>query len=135
MNSTTFNRRAVLAYEVRRAMDRAGSAPGALLIPTFAVERAQELIADLTQLMEEQEGVAPARAYLGRQLKDRPSVRGESALIDLTLAEGAIILSGALVRTGAIEALLGLVTRGAQERPRLTADLSWQLPQSFPKPN
>lgn len=43
----------------------------------------------LTQLMEEQEGVAPARAYLGRQLKDRPSVRGESALIDLTLAEGA----------------------------------------------
>ena len=39
--------------------------------------------------MEEQEGVAPARAYLGRQLKDRPSVRGESALIDLTLAEGA----------------------------------------------
>ncbi|MEH6665268.1 MAG: SLC13 family permease [Brevundimonas sp.] len=31
------------------------------------------------------------------------------------------ILSGALVRTGAIEALLGLVTRGAQERPRLTA--------------
>ena len=47
------NRRAVLAAEVRRAMDRAGSAPGALLIPTFAVERAQELIADLTQLMEE----------------------------------------------------------------------------------
>lgn len=43
----------------------------------------------LTHLMEEQEGVAPARAYLGRQLKDRPSVRGESALIDLTLAEGA----------------------------------------------
>ena len=43
----------------------------------------------LTRLMEEQEGAAPARAYLGRQLKDRPSVRGESALIDLTLAEGA----------------------------------------------
>ncbi len=43
----------------------------------------------LTRLMEEQEGTAPARAYLGRQLKDRPSVRGESALIDLTLAEGA----------------------------------------------
>lgn len=46
------NRRATLAAEVRRAMDRAGNAPGALLIPTFAVERAQELIADLTQLME-----------------------------------------------------------------------------------
>jgi len=43
----------------------------------------------LTRLMEEQEGTAPARAYLGRQLKDRPSVRGEAALIDLTLAEGA----------------------------------------------
>jgi len=43
----------------------------------------------LTRLMEEQEGTAPARAYLGRQLKDRPSVRGESALIDLTLAAGA----------------------------------------------
>ena len=38
----------------------------------------------LARLMEEQEGVGPARAYLGRQLKDRPSVRGESALIDLT---------------------------------------------------
>ncbi|AAM37148.1 tetratricopeptide repeat protein [Xanthomonas phaseoli pv. phaseoli] len=43
----------------------------------------------LTQLMEAQDGVAPALAYLGRQLKDRPSVRGESALIDLTLAEGS----------------------------------------------
>lgn len=42
----------------------------------------------LTKLMEQQEGVAPARAYLGRQLMDRPSVRGESALIDLTLAAG-----------------------------------------------
>ncbi len=43
----------------------------------------------LTQLMESQEGVEQARAYLGRQLKDRPSVRGESALIDLTLADGS----------------------------------------------
>ncbi|HYG05976.1 MAG TPA: lipopolysaccharide assembly protein LapB [Stenotrophomonas sp.] len=43
----------------------------------------------LTQLMEAQDGPGPARAYLGRQLKDRPSVRGESALIDLTLAEGS----------------------------------------------
>ena len=33
--------------------------------------------------------VEAARAYLARQLKDRPSVRGEAALIDLTLAEGA----------------------------------------------
>lgn len=43
----------------------------------------------LTRLVEAQEGVAAARAYLARQLKDRPSVRGEAALIDLTLAEGA----------------------------------------------
>lgn len=43
----------------------------------------------LTRLVEEEEGVAAARAYLARQLKDRPSVRGEAALIDLTLAEQA----------------------------------------------
>ncbi len=43
----------------------------------------------LTKLVEGQDGVAAARAYLARQLKDRPSVRGEAALIDLTLAEGA----------------------------------------------
>ena len=43
----------------------------------------------LTRLVEKQDGVAAARAYLARQLKDRPSVRGEAALIDLTLAEGA----------------------------------------------
>jgi len=43
----------------------------------------------LTRLVERQEGVAAARSYLARQLKDRPSVRGEAALIDLTLAEGA----------------------------------------------
>ncbi|MFT4199067.1 MAG: lipopolysaccharide assembly protein LapB [Pseudoxanthomonas sp.] len=42
----------------------------------------------LTQLVEQQDGVPAARAYLARQLKDRPSVRGEAALIDLTLAEG-----------------------------------------------
>lgn len=43
----------------------------------------------LTRLVEAQDGVAAARSYLARQLKDRPSVRGEAALIDLTLAEGA----------------------------------------------
>ncbi len=42
----------------------------------------------LTKLVEADEGVAQARAYLARQLKDRPSVRGEAALIDLTLADG-----------------------------------------------
>jgi lipopolysaccharide biosynthesis regulator YciM len=43
----------------------------------------------LTRMLEAEEGVGAARRYLGQQLKDRPSVRGEAALIDLTLAEGA----------------------------------------------
>src|SRR5690606_11152441 len=43
----------------------------------------------LTRLVEAEQGVGPARAYLAQQLKDRPSVRGEAALIDLTLAESA----------------------------------------------
>ena len=43
----------------------------------------------LTKMVEADEGVSAARAYLAQQLKDRPSVRGEAALIDLTLAEGA----------------------------------------------
>ena len=41
----------------------------------------------LTRLIEEQDGTSEARSYLAQQLKDRPSVRGEAALIDLTLAE------------------------------------------------
>jgi len=41
----------------------------------------------LARLLEEQDGVPAARTYLAQQLKDRPSVRGEAALIDLTLAE------------------------------------------------
>lgn len=43
----------------------------------------------LTRMVETDDGVPAARAYLARQLKDRPSVRGEAALIDLSLAEGA----------------------------------------------
>jgi lipopolysaccharide biosynthesis regulator YciM len=43
----------------------------------------------LTRMVEAEEGVPAARAYLAQQLKDRPSVRGEAALIDLTVAEGA----------------------------------------------
>ena len=41
----------------------------------------------LTRMVEAEEGVGAARRFLGQQLKDRPSVRGEAALIDLTLAE------------------------------------------------
>ncbi|MDQ2702200.1 MAG: lipopolysaccharide assembly protein LapB [Pseudomonadota bacterium] len=43
----------------------------------------------LARLVEASEGVGAARAYLAQQLKDRPSVRGEAALIDLTLVERA----------------------------------------------
>ena len=43
----------------------------------------------LAKMIEAEEGVSAARQYLSQQLKDRPSVRGEAALIDLTLAEHA----------------------------------------------
>ncbi|TXI46407.1 MAG: lipopolysaccharide assembly protein LapB [Lysobacter sp.] len=41
----------------------------------------------LTRLVEASEGVHAARDYLARQLKERPSVRGEAALIDLSIAD------------------------------------------------
>jgi lipopolysaccharide biosynthesis regulator YciM len=43
----------------------------------------------LTRMVEAEEGAGAARSYLAQQLKDRPSVRGEAALIDLTLLESA----------------------------------------------
>ncbi len=43
----------------------------------------------LARMVEAEEGVGAARRYLAQQLKDRPSVRGEAALIDLTLADDA----------------------------------------------
>jgi len=49
IDATAENRRAVLRDEVRAAINPRG----ALLIPSFAVERAQELISDLAQLMRE----------------------------------------------------------------------------------
>lgn len=49
---TESGRRAALASEVRDAIAAAGPGGGALLIPSFAVERAQEVISDLMQLME-----------------------------------------------------------------------------------
>lgn len=41
----------------------------------------------LTRLVETGEGIHAARDYLALQLKERPSVRGEAALIDLSLAD------------------------------------------------
>jgi lipopolysaccharide biosynthesis regulator YciM len=69
---------------------RVGDVPGAR---SFLAEMSEHYrgvapVLALTRLVEADEGVAAARAYLARQLKDRPSVRGEAALIDLTLAEG-----------------------------------------------
>ncbi len=49
IDATAANRRAALRDEVRAAINP----KGALLIPSFAVERAQELISDLVQLMRE----------------------------------------------------------------------------------
>jgi lipopolysaccharide biosynthesis regulator YciM len=43
----------------------------------------------LTRMVETEEGVSAARRFLAEQLKDRPSVRGEAALIDLSLADRA----------------------------------------------
>ena len=43
----------------------------------------------LARIIEAGEGVAAARAWLAQQLKDRPSVRGEAALIELSQAQGA----------------------------------------------
>ena len=69
--------------------ERVGDAPGAR---TFLSEMSEHYrgispVLALTRLVEAEEGLPAARAYLAQQLKDRPSVRGEAALIDLTLAE------------------------------------------------
>ena len=43
----------------------------------------------LARMLEAEEGVGASRRYLAQQLKDRPSVRGEAALIELSLADNA----------------------------------------------
>lgn len=73
------------------AYDRVDDGPGARAFLTEMSEhyRGVAPVLALTQLVEAEEGVPAARAYLAQQLKDRPSVRGEAALIDLTLADGS----------------------------------------------
>lgn len=73
------------------AYDRVGDATGARAFLAEMCEHYRGIapVLALTRMVESTDGVAAARAYLARQLKDRPSVRGEAALIDLTLAEGA----------------------------------------------
>jgi lipopolysaccharide biosynthesis regulator YciM len=73
------------------AYERVGDAPGARAFLSEMSEHYRGIapVLALTRLVEAEDGVAEARAYLAGQLKDRPSVRGEAALIDLTLAAGA----------------------------------------------
>ena len=71
------------------AYDRVGDLSGAR---NFLAEMSEHYrgispVLALTRLVEGQEGVHAARLYLAQQLKDRPSVRGEAALIDLSLAD------------------------------------------------
>jgi lipopolysaccharide biosynthesis regulator YciM len=71
--------------------DRVGDTPGARAFLSEMSEHYRGIspVLAMTRLVESEDGVGRARAYLAQQLKDRPSVRGEAALIDLTLAEGA----------------------------------------------
>jgi lipopolysaccharide biosynthesis regulator YciM len=71
--------------------DRVGDTPGARAFLSEMSEHYRGIspVLAMTRLVESEEGAGHARAYLAQQLKDRPSVRGEAALIDLTLAEGA----------------------------------------------
>jgi lipopolysaccharide assembly protein B len=73
------------------AYERVGDGPGARNFLSEMSEHYRGIapVLALTRLVEAEDGVADARSYLARQLKDRPSVRGEAALIDLTLASGA----------------------------------------------
>ncbi len=72
------------------AYSRVGDSPGARKFLAEMSEHYRGIapVLALTRLVEAEEGVPSARRYLSHQLKDRPSVRGEAALIDLTLAEG-----------------------------------------------
>lgn len=73
------------------AYERVGDTSGARAFLSEMCEHYRGIspVLALTRLVENEDGVAAARAYLAQQLKDRPSVRGEAALIDLTLAEQA----------------------------------------------
>lgn len=68
--------------------ERVGDSPGARAFLGEMSEhyRGVSPVLALTRLIEAEEGTDAARNYLAQQLKDRPSVRGEAALIELTLA-------------------------------------------------
>jgi lipopolysaccharide biosynthesis regulator YciM len=70
--------------------EQVGDVPGARAFLSEMCEHYRGIapVLALTRLVERHDGLHQARVYLARQLKDRPSVRGEAALIDLTLSEG-----------------------------------------------
>jgi metallo-beta-lactamase family protein len=85
--ASSARRRELLADEVRAAMHP----HGALLIPSFAVERAQELISDLTRLMAE--GALPMiPIYIDSPLASRAT--RVFAQHNSDLEEGAVLLQG-----------------------------------------
>ena len=71
--------------------DRVGDATGARNFLSEMSEHYRGIapVLALTRLVEAEQGASAGRAFLAGQLKDRPSVRGEAALIALSLAEGA----------------------------------------------
>ena len=73
------------------AYDQVGERSGAR---AFLAEMAEHYrgiapVLALARMLEVEEGVGASRRYLAQQLKDRPSVRGEAALIELSLADNA----------------------------------------------
>ncbi|WP_133501113.1 lipopolysaccharide assembly protein LapB [Cognatilysobacter terrigena] len=77
--------------QLLEAYEAVGDVPGARKFLAEMCEHYRGIapVLALTKMIEKEEGVAPARAYLAKELKDRPSVRGEAALIELSLAEQA----------------------------------------------
>lgn len=71
--------------------ERVGDVPGArgFLGEMSEHYRGVAPVLALTRLVEREDGIGAAREYLAQQLRDRPSVRGEAALIDLTLGDAA----------------------------------------------
>lgn len=77
----------MLLENYTRAGDRTGAR--AFLSEMCEHYRGIAPVLALTHMVEAEEGVSAARRFLAEQLKDRPSVRGEAALIDLSLADRA----------------------------------------------
>ncbi|MGY4516395.1 lipopolysaccharide assembly protein LapB [Lysobacter sp. HA18] len=77
--------------QLLEAYDAVGDVPGARKFLAEMCEHYRGIapVLALTRMIEREEGVGAARAYLAKELKNRPSVRGEAALIELSLAEEA----------------------------------------------